>query len=95
MEFSFTPEQEAFRDRVRSFIKDNWTPPPPSVHPGGDEANALDRAYEKRLAGEKDIFFTIQYPRQASKHPTETDLAGYRDWFKNVPHGFEIPRPGP
>ncbi|MDB5311592.1 MAG: hypothetical protein JWO38_5794 [Gemmataceae bacterium] len=51
-------------------------------------------AYEKRLAGEKDIFFTIQYPRQASKHPTETDLAGYRDWFKNVPHGFEIPRPG-
>jgi hypothetical protein len=52
-------------------------------------------AYEKRLAGEKDIFFTIQYPRQASKHPTDTDLASYRDWFKNVPHGFEIPRPGP
>ena len=52
-------------------------------------------AYEKRLAGEKDVFFTIQYPRQASKHPTETDLASYRDWFKNVPHGFEIPRPGP
>jgi hypothetical protein len=52
-------------------------------------------AYEKRLAGEKDIFFTIQYPRQASKHPTDTDLASYRDWFRNVPHGFEIPRPGP
>ena len=52
-------------------------------------------AYEKRLAGEKDIFFTIQYPREAAKHPTETDLASYRDWFKNVPHGFEIPRPGP
>jgi hypothetical protein len=51
--------------------------------------------YEKRLAGEKDIFFTIQYPRQASKHPTDTDLASYRDWFRNVPHGFEIPRPGP
>lgn len=52
-------------------------------------------AYEKRLAGEKDVFFTIQYPREAAKHPTETDLASYRDWFKNVPHGFEIPRPGP
>ncbi len=52
-------------------------------------------AYEKRLAGEKDIFFTIQYPRQASKHPTDTDLTSYRDWFRNVPHGFEIPRPGP
>lgn len=52
-------------------------------------------AYEKRLAGEKDIFFTIQYPRQAAKHPTETDLASYRDWFRNVPHGFETPRPGP
>ena len=52
-------------------------------------------AYEKRLAGEKDIFFTIQYPRQASKHPTDTDLASYRDWFRNVPHGFEIPRAGP
>lgn len=52
-------------------------------------------ALEKRLAGEKDIFFTIQYPRQASKHPTDTDLTSYRDWFRNVPHGFEIPRPGP
>jgi len=52
-------------------------------------------AYEKRLAGEKELFFTIQYPRQASKHPTDTDLAGYRDWFRNVPHGFELPRPGP
>ena len=52
-------------------------------------------AYEKRLAGEKDIFFTIQYPRVAAKHPTATDLAGYRDWFRNVPHGFEVPRAGP
>jgi hypothetical protein len=52
-------------------------------------------AYEKRLAGEKDIFFTIQYPRQAAKHPTDTDLASYRDWFRHVPHGFEIPRAGP
>lgn len=52
-------------------------------------------AYEKRLAGEKDIFFTIQYPRQAAKHPTDTDLASYRDWFRHVPHGFEVPRPGP
>jgi hypothetical protein len=52
-------------------------------------------AYEKRLAGEKDIFFTIQYPRRASSHPTDTDLASYRDWFKHVPHGFEIPRPSP
>ncbi len=52
-------------------------------------------AYEKRLAGAKDIFFTIQYPRQAAKHPTDTDLASYRDWFRHVPHGFEVPRPGP
>jgi hypothetical protein len=52
-------------------------------------------AYEKRLAGEKELFFTIQYPRQASRHPTAADLASYRDWFRNVPHGFELPRPGP
>src|SRR3954464_10358655 len=30
--------------------------------------------YQKRLAGEKDVYFLILYPRRASKHPVREDL---------------------
>jgi hypothetical protein len=51
-------------------------------------------AYQKQLAGEKDVYFLILYPRRASRYPVESDLATYRSWFKDVPHGFDIPRDG-
>jgi hypothetical protein len=51
-------------------------------------------AYQKRLAGEKDVYFLILYPRRASKHPVESDLEAYRNWFKDVPFGFDIPKAG-
>ena len=51
-------------------------------------------AYQKRLAGEKDVYFLILYPRRASKHPVREDLDGYGAWFKDVPHGFDIPKAG-
>ncbi len=51
--------------------------------------------YQKRLAGEKDVYFLILYPRRASRHPVREDLDNYRAWFKDVPHGFDIPKAGP
>ena len=51
-------------------------------------------SYQKRLAGEKDVYFLILYPRRASRHPLEPDLEAYRNWFKDVPYGFDIPRAG-
>lgn len=51
--------------------------------------------YQKRLAGEKDVYFLILYPRRASKHPVREDLENYRTWFKGVPFGFDIPKAGP
>ena len=50
--------------------------------------------YQKRLAGEKDVYFLILYPRRASKHPVESDLEAYRTWFKDAPFGFDIPKAG-
>ncbi len=48
-------------------------------------------AYQKRLAGEKDTYFLIMYPRQASSYPTRANVETYRAWFKDVPYGFDIP----
>ena len=67
--------------------------------PGRQEVASQDQAeqlitYQKRLAGEKDVYFLILYPRRASRFPVEADIATYRAWFKNVPHGFDIPRDG-
>lgn len=62
MEFAFTPEQEAFRERVRTFIRENWTPPPKHARPGDDETNAAERAYEKRLA--ENGWLTMAWPRE-------------------------------
>ena len=70
MEFAFTPEQEAFRTRVRSFIKDNWVPLPPSARPGDDESNDADRAYEKRLA--KNGWLTMAWPKEYGGRPPAT-----------------------
>jgi hypothetical protein len=48
-------------------------------------------AYQKRLAGEKDTYFLIMYPRRASGYPTRANVETYRTWFKDVPYGFDIP----
>ena len=51
-------------------------------------------AYQKRLAGEKDVYFLILYPRKASPHPVQADLDRYRAWFRDVPFGFDGPKAG-
>ena len=62
MEYTFTADQEAFRGRVQSFIKDNWTPPPPRAHNGDDASNEAERSYEKRLA--KNGWLTMAWPKE-------------------------------
>ncbi len=62
MEFVFTEEQEEFRQRVRSFIKENWNPPPATARPGDDVTNAAEREYEKRLAANG--WLTMAWPKE-------------------------------
>ncbi len=46
--------------------------------------------YQKRLAGEKDLYILIQKPREpGTGRPTDADLKNYARWFQNVPHGFD------
>ena len=59
------------------------------------EADALRLiARQKYLAGQKDVFFLILYPRELSGFPTEPQVQTYRQWFRTVPHGFDNPRSG-
>ena len=62
MHYRFTPEQEAFRERVRSFIADNWAPPPPTARPGDEATDGAERAYEKSLA--KNGWLTMAWPKE-------------------------------
>ncbi len=62
MEFAFSPEQEQFRGRVQSFIKENWVAPPLTAHSGDDVTNEFSRSYEKRLA--KNGWLTMAWPKE-------------------------------
>jgi alkylation response protein AidB-like acyl-CoA dehydrogenase len=62
MEFTFTPEQEAFRQEVRNFISQSWEPPPPSARPGDDATAAATSAYEKKLAQKG--WLTMAWPKE-------------------------------
>jgi hypothetical protein len=39
----------------------------------------------------KDVFFLILYPRKVAAFPTAAQIAQFRQWFKDVPYGFDIP----
>jgi hypothetical protein len=39
----------------------------------------------------KDVFFLILYPRQRGPFPTGPQLDQIRQWFKDVPHGIDMP----
>lgn len=53
----------------------------------------IDR--QRRIAGAKEPFFLILYPRRTesfiSPYPTRDQLAAYRQWFREVPFGFDNP----
>jgi hypothetical protein len=60
------------------------------------EADALRLiTRQKYLAGQKDVFFLVLFPRELSGYPTGPQLNTYRQWFKDVPYGFDSPNSGP
>jgi hypothetical protein len=42
----------------------------------------------------KDVFFLILYPRKPGGFPTVPQEDQIKLWFKDVPHGFDIPTRG-
>lgn len=50
---------------------------------------------QKALAGKdgtvKDVFFLILWPRKESAFPTLAQIDQLRQWFKDVPYGFDVP----
>jgi hypothetical protein len=60
-----------------------------------NEADALRLiTRQKYLAGQKDVFFLMLYPRELSGFPLQSQIDTYRQWFKDVPHGFDNPLSG-
>jgi hypothetical protein len=60
------------------------------------EADALRLiTRQKALASKggvvKDVFFLILYPRKLTGFPTGEQIQQIREWFKDVPHGFDSP----
>jgi alkylation response protein AidB-like acyl-CoA dehydrogenase len=62
VEFTFSPDQETFRERVRQFIQANWTPPPATARPGDHVTNEAEREYETRLA--RHGWLTMAWPKE-------------------------------
>jgi len=49
----------------------------------------IDRA--RQTSDGKKVFFMILYPRRLSGYPEKQQIADYRRWFKDTPHGFDNP----
>ena len=60
MDFGFSQEDREFRDQVRSFIAQEWTAPPEEA--SAEEADAVVRAYDKRLAAHG--WLTMAWPEE-------------------------------
>lgn len=64
------------------------------------EADAVRLITKQKLAASqggvvKDIFFLILYPRRLAPYPTEEQIRQIRQWFRDVPYGFDVPSPSP
>jgi hypothetical protein len=46
---------------------------------------------QKYIAGGKDVFFLILYPRELTGYPLREQVETYRRWFQDIPHGFDNP----
>ena len=60
-----------------------------------DQADAqrlIDRL--RRVAGAKEAFFLILFPRELTGYPLQKQTDTYRRWFKDVPYGFDNPWSG-
>lgn len=64
------------------------------------EADAVRLITKQKLAASqggvvKDVFFLILYPRRLAPYPTEEQIRQIRQWFRDVPYGFDVPNPSP
>ncbi len=62
------------------------------VKTASDARRLIDR--QRRQAGAKDLFFLILYPRELSGFPLQSQVDTYRQWFHDVPVGFDNPLSG-
>lgn len=63
------------------------------VRDQGDARRLINR--QKYLAGGKEVFFLMLYPRELTGFPLREQVESYRRWFKDVPHGFDNPWSNP
>jgi alkylation response protein AidB-like acyl-CoA dehydrogenase len=61
MQFRFSPEDEAFRSEVQTFLKDNWGDDPDDDSDEGLAAIERRRAFEKKMAGAG--YLTMHWPK--------------------------------
>jgi hypothetical protein len=59
------------------------------VRDQSDARRLIDR--QKYIAGGKDAYFLILYPRELTGYPLREQVETYRRWFQDVPHGFDNP----
>lgn len=83
MDYKFTPEDDAFRGEVVSFIEGNWEPPEGVAEPGDDSHHEAQRAFEKRAAskGWLTMAWPTEYGGRGASHIQQTiyrEEAAYR-----------------
>ena len=61
----------------------------PRPTPNATSSRQKKRAASRREA--KDVFFLILYPRRRGPFPTGPATRQIRQWFKDVPHGIDMP----
>lgn len=66
--------------------------PRQEVKDQADAQRLIDR--QRRVAGAKEAFFLILYPRELTGYPLQKQTDAYRRWFKDVPYGFDNPWAG-
>lgn len=54
------------------------------------DAERIVSLHRQASAG-KEAFYLILYPREASGYPQTQQIRQYREWFANVPFGFDTP----
>lgn len=63
--------------------------PRQEVKDQADAQRLIDR--QRRIAGSKEAFFLLLFPRELTGYPLQKQTDSYRRWFKDVPHGFDNP----
>ncbi len=58
-----------------------------------DAQRVIDR--QRRLAGTKEPYFLILYPRKLTGYPLQRQIDTYRRWFRDVPVSFDNPWASP